>query len=184
MFILDKSKYAGLCSLSSTAQQQSNLNQQLVSNYGYGTMVELKDVNGRPIINKQYDPDIKGSPFLIDDWSNADLTLVNGKLFMQVKIKLNVENNELNYLDSAHNTVVLNKGIVRKVIFYISKADRGVDTLILRNGYAGTGKMDSTTYYQVLVEGVISLLKLTKKSISILKNDNSIFRVTNTNASR
>ncbi len=162
--------YLAFYFFSATAQQQSNLNQQIVSNYGYGTMIELKDINGRPIINKSYDPDIKGYPFLLEDWTDADLILLNGNQVKHVKMKLNIENNELNYLDSANRTIVLKRGIVREILFFIPNI-KSTDTLILRNGFPSVDKVDSNTYYQVLARGAMTLLKLSRKSIAVQKND-------------
>jgi hypothetical protein len=152
------------------AQIKSSLDQQLVSNFSYGTMIELKDNNGRPIITKKYDPDVQGSPFFTDDWAMADVFLINGASFKQVKLKLNIENNELNYLDSAHQTLVLKKGIIKEIHFFILKPG-GADTLIFKNGYPKIDNADTTTYFQVLADGAMSMLKLNRKTISVLKND-------------
>lgn len=151
-------------------QLKSSINQQLVSNYTYGTMIELKDNNGRPIITKKYDPDIQGTPFLIDNWTDADLLLINGNSCKQVKLKLNIENDELNYLDSAKQTVVLKKGLIKTIHLFITQPGK-TDTLVFKNGYPKIDNADTGTYFQVLADGKITLLKLHRKAITVLKND-------------
>lgn len=153
-----------------SSQQQSNLNQQLISNFGYGTMIEMKDVNGRPLIHKKYDIDIKGTPFVLEDWCDTDLKLTNGSLYNHAKIKLNVEGNEINYLDSLNQNIVLNKGIIKELRFY-QKMLTATNTLIFRNGYPFIDKQDTSHFYQVLADGKITFLKFIRKKISVLKND-------------
>ena len=60
---------------------------------------------------------------------------------------------------------------MRQMCFFIPNSNRAIDTLIFRNGFPATDKMDTTTYYQVIADGAITFLKLTRKSISVLKND-------------
>ena len=151
-------------------QQESNINQQLISNYGYGTMIEMKDVNGRPLIHKKYDIDIKGTPFILEDWCDTDLKLTNGNEYHNAKIKLNAEHNELNYLDSLNQNIILNKGIIKELRFN-QKTPAATKTLIFRNGYPPIDKQDTSYFYQVLADGKITFLKFIKKKISVLKND-------------
>lgn len=159
-----------MLSAESFAQQQANTNQQLISNFGYGTMIEMKDVNGRPIINKKYDPDIKGSPFLLEEWSDAGLKLINGAQMQHARMRLNIENNELNYLDSANRVIILNKGIIREIRFQI-QGSKAADSLVFRNGYPGIDKMDTVTFYQVLEGGAMTFLRYTRKAVAVEKND-------------
>ena len=154
----------------SSQQQVSSTNQQLISNYGYGTMIEMKDVNGRPLIHKKYDIDIKGTPFILEDWCDTDLKLTNGNEYHNAKIKLNVESNELNYLDSLNQNIVLNKGIIKELRFN-QKMLTATNTLIFRNSYPPIDKQDTSHFYQVLADGKITFLKFVRKKISVLKND-------------
>ena len=151
-------------------QQVSSTNQQLISNYGYGTMIEMKDVNGRPLIHKKYDIDIKGTPFIWEDWYDTDIKLTNGNEYHNAKIKLNIENNEINYLDSLNRNIILKKGIIKELRFN-QKILSASGTIIFRNGYPSVHKQDTSHFYQVLADGKISFLKSIKKKISVLKND-------------
>ena len=151
-------------------QQVSSTNQQLISNYGYGTMIEMKDVNGRPLIHKKYDIDIKGTPFIWEDWYDTDIKLTNGNEYHNAKIKLNIENNEINYLDSLNRNIILKKGIIKELRFN-QKTLSASNTIIFRNGYPSVHKQDTSHFYQVLADGKISFLKSIKKKISVLKND-------------
>src|SRR5258705_9886432 len=61
---------------------------------------------------RQYkDPDIKGSPFLVDEWKNADLEMKDGKVFKNVKVKLNLYTQEFICMSSSKNEFALKDGI-------------------------------------------------------------------------
>src|SRR5678809_42137 len=83
-------------------------------NSNVGRVMEFADLDGHSLL-KKYDPEITGSPFINDDWVNAKLTLSRGKEIGPLQIKLNIESNELYYLDSTGKELIAAEGLVKKV---------------------------------------------------------------------
>ena len=137
-------------------------------NSNVGRLVNLEDFNGRSLL-KKYDPAISGSPFINDDWVPAMITLSRGKEIGPLLIKINIESNEVYFLDSAGKELIAVEGSVNKVdcINYYSK-----DSIryVFKNGYPAIDKQNEYFYYQVLTEGNIELLAKKFKYISTTKD--------------
>ena len=131
--------------------------------------MNLADLNGNSFV-KKYDPDIMGSPFIKDDWVTARLTLSGGKVMGPLSIKINIESNELYFLDSTGKELIAADGVVRRidcVDFYVKDSIR----YIFKNGYPPIDKQNENYYYQVLTEGKIELLAKKFKYIRSEKNE-------------
>ena len=83
-------------------------------NSNVGRVMDLADLDGHSLL-KKYDPEITGSPFIHDDWVSAKLTLSRGKEIGPLSIKLNIESNELYFLDSTGKEMIAADGLVKKV---------------------------------------------------------------------
>ena len=110
--------------------------------------MDLADLDGHSLL-KKYDPQITGSPFIHDDWVSAKLTLSRGKEIGPLSIKLNIESNELYFLDSTGKEMIAADGLVKKVdcIDYYTK-----DSLryIFKSGYPPIEAQNENYFYQVL----------------------------------
>jgi len=131
--------------------------------------MNLRDLGGQPLLRK-YDPDITGSPFINDNWVLARVTLSSGKQIGPISVKLNIESNELYYLDSAGKEMVAQPGSVRKVD-YVDYYTKDSTRYIFRSGYPAIDKQDENFYYQVFTEGKIELLAKKFKYLRTEKND-------------
>jgi hypothetical protein len=138
-------------------------------NSNVGRVMDLTDLDGRSLL-KKYDPDVTGSPFINENWVSAKITLSKGKQIGPLQIKLNVESNDVYYLDSSNTELVAEKSVVRKVdcIDYYSKD--GIK-YVFKNGYPAIDKQDENFYYQVFTEGKIELLAKKFKYIRSERND-------------
>jgi hypothetical protein len=138
-------------------------------NSNVGRLINLEDLNGHSLL-KKYDPDITGSPFINDDWVPAKITLVKGKEIGSLPVKLNIESNELYFLDSTGKEMIAMEGLVKKVdcISYYSK-----DSIryVFKSGYPGIDKQNENYYYQVFTEGKIELLAKRFKYIRTTKDE-------------
>ena len=135
-----------------------------------GRVVQAYDISGKPMLDGKYDIDIKGSPFLNSDWSEADLVLRQGKEIKKVKANLNIESNELYLKDSTGKVLVIEDFIVTEITF----TNRSVSTpeeRIFRNGYPPVDKQSVNFFYEVLADGKIQLLKKLYKTIDVTKNE-------------
>jgi hypothetical protein len=134
-----------------------------------GGAFDARDVSGRPLF-KKYDGDIAGSPFMNENWEKAMLTLSKGKIVGPVMVRLNIESNELNYMDSTNKEFVADAEQVRK-INYISLYTKDSISYVFKNGYPRIKQQETNFYYQVLVEGKIELLAKKNKYIRVTRND-------------
>jgi hypothetical protein len=135
-----------------------------------GRTMEMRDLNGNSLLNDKYQPDIEGTPFLIKDWKIATLVTKKGVQVNNVSVKLNIESNELYYLDSAGKTWIANAGNVVKISL-INFDGKDNTTTVFKCGYPAIGKQTNNYYYQVLADGKIALLKKLYKTIETFKND-------------
>lgn len=134
--------------------------------------MEFTDLNGHSLL-KKYDPDVTGSPFINDDWVPAKITLSQGKEIGPLSIKLNIESNELYFLDSSGKEMIVAEGLVKKVdcINYYSKYSKDSIRCIFKTGYPAIDDQNEKYFYQVLTEGRIELLARKSKYIRTEKND-------------
>ena len=102
-------------------------------NSNVGRVMDLADLDGHSLL-KKYDPEVTGSPFINDDWVSAKLTLSRGKEIGPLPIKLNIESNELYFLDSTGKEMIAADGLVKKIdcIDYYTKDST---RYIFKNGY-------------------------------------------------
>ena len=135
-----------------------------------GRVLRVQDINGKSLIKEKYDGEIEGTPFLNNDWSDADLLLSQGKQIKKVKANLNIESNELYIKDSADKVLVIQDFVVNEITF-TSRSVSNQEGMTFRNGYPPVDKQSVTFFYQVLADGKIQLLKKMSKTIDVKKNE-------------
>jgi hypothetical protein len=148
---------------------QCSLGQLEFKNSNVGRVMDFADLNGHSLL-KNYDPDVTGSPFINDDWVSAKLTLSGGKEIGPMSVKLNIESNELYFLDSTGKEMIAADGLVKRVDcldYYWKDSIR----YIFQSGYPGIDGQKENYFYQVFTEGRIELLARKFKYIRVEKND-------------
>src|SRR5262245_60697058 len=120
-------------------------------NSNVGRVVDFADLNGHSLM-KKYDPEITGSPFINDHWVPAKITLSKGKEIGHLQIKLNIERNELYFLDSTGKEMIAADGLIKKVDcidYYMKDSVR----YIFKSGYPAIEGQNENYFYQVFTEG-------------------------------
>jgi len=138
-------------------------------NSNVGRLINLEDFNGRSLL-KKYDPDISGSPFINADWKPAKITLLKGKEMGPLLLKLNIESNELYFLDSNGKEMIAREGLIKKIDF-INYYSKDSTRYIFKNGYPNIDKQNENYFYQVFTEGKIELLAKKFKYIRTVKDE-------------
>lgn len=112
----------------------------------------LQDFAGNPLLISNASETV-GSVFYDPAYKNAKLLLANGVEITDIKVKLNLRDNKVYYLnnDGAEMEAVSK---VKKIVF----TDNGAT---FENGFPAVNKQDAHTFYKVLVSGKASLLVLT-----------------------
>lgn len=114
----------------------------------------MSDFMGRPVFEKRY-TDIKGTPYLFEDWVEGSVKLKSGKAFDGVKLKYDQVADELMFLDQAG----------KEMLFVEPVVEFTMDKKTFRIGYPATDGASPESYYEVLVEGKTELLKRTSKKV-------------------
>jgi hypothetical protein len=131
---------------------------QLRSSYSLND--KLTDLKGEPLLtgNAVYE---EGYPFFINEWSVGNLISENKKKFVGVFVKLNLQTDRVHYqYQETKAERVAGEGVVREIEF---KDPSRLDTVRFRCHFPAIDKHDLKTFYQVLTDGKVVLLKQTKK---------------------
>jgi hypothetical protein len=155
-----------ISSLSQTNPAGNPLSPTPKNQINWGHQVIISDKNGQPF-KPGYD-DVVGSPFYFDDWMNALVaaSVVNDSGV--IKLKFDLVDDNLVYLDSKNQVLVIQKGFINSFSFLDSA---GTIISVFRSGFPAIDKQTQNHYYQVLVDGKVQLLKLITKKIIEQKND-------------
>ena len=96
--------------------------------------------------------DVKGSPFLYDDWRPAFITFANGLQLKNLQLKFDMVNNKPLFLrnDSAFEFV---QELWSFIIY-----NPGGDSVVFKNGFEGDN-IPLTAFLQVMLEDKLTLLK-------------------------
>src|SRR6187200_1022032 len=109
-------------------------------NSNVGRLINLEDFNGRSLL-KKYDPAISGSPFINADWIPAKITLSRGKEMGPLLVRLNIESNEVYFLDSTGKEMVALEGLIKKIDF-INYYSKDSIRYIFKSGYPNIDKQN------------------------------------------
>lgn len=104
---------------------------------------------------------VAGDQFLFKDWCDGVIKFTSGRVVTQFKLKFNCLKNQL--LLQFNGSAFAAESKVREFIMY--EKGKGKDSMIFRKGYPAADKATGDTYYQVLFEGKVTLLRLISKNI-------------------
>ena len=125
--------------------------------------VALNDHMGVPVRAKSY-TDVKGSPFLFEDWVRGTVTVANGTKFERVNLMYDQVADELVFKSEKGETKTF-VDQVKEFSFKQEKDNVLVSEKVFRNGFTPIDGAKPYTFYEVLVDDKTKLLKRTSKSI-------------------
>lgn len=120
----------------------------------------LSDGNGRPLY-MQTTNNSEGSPYFTETYKKANITLEDGRIARDVKVKFDLLNNQIQYMNEKGAEMIPNLPI-KSFIFIEPFFDQARDFVMFQNGFPAIGRFTPATYYQVLDTGSIKLLKSIK----------------------
>ena len=106
--------------------------------------------------------DVAGNPYLFRDWSEGLVRFSSGRVINKFKLKFDCAQNKL-MLQFEGSTFAAESKISEFVI--LQKNGKKTDSLHFKKGFPNYGKATEETFYQVLVEGPVTLLHLFNKNI-------------------
>lgn len=130
----------------------------LVSQFAEAQISNI-NLNGAPARLSGYDG-VEGSPYLYNDWGNAEIGTTNAGLKENVSYKFNIHNNELEVINEVGNPIFLNKDFVEYAILErpASLLASGVPAgmlpkLLFQKGFEMVRGIEANDLVNVLAEG-------------------------------
>lgn len=106
--------------------------------------------------------ELYGNPYLIREWSDGAVTFTSGRVVKQFRLRFDCVNNQL--LLQFQGSTFAAESKVKEFVLYTGPGKKK-DSLVFRKGYPAIGKGSENTYYQVLMEEKVQLLRLISKNI-------------------
>ncbi len=119
----------------------------------------MVDANGR-MLKPTGDFDEEGSPFYAKEFYTGTVTILKGKTYHGLKLKINFNTNEVIFIDNNGNEMVVAQPIEKITL----ETPNG--TKVFRTGFEPIEKLDGNAIYEVLDSGKVSYLKYTDVSFS------------------
>lgn len=149
----------------------SNAQRNTISTTGkWGQQIFISDVNGQAFVNKY--EGIAGSVYDQTDYLLARITLKDGRVYNDVKTRINLLEQEVNFIASNGQEGYLGKGMASEIA-YIDGKDATQNVKIFQCGFPPIDNQNRVSFYQILFNGKTSLLKSVYKSIQERNNDMS-----------
>jgi hypothetical protein len=102
---------------------------------------------------------ITGNPYLLKEWSDGVVRFTSGRTVNQFKLKFDCLKNML--LLQFNGSAFAAESKVQEFVMY----PKNKDSLLFRRGFPPTEKTSESTYFQVLLQGKTSLLRLPARNI-------------------
>jgi hypothetical protein len=134
----------------------------------WGQQIFISDVNGQAFTNK-YDG-ITGSVYDHNEYQLAKITLKDGRVYNDVKARINLLEHEVNFIASNGQEGYLGKGMATELIYTVPK-EVDDDLKVYQCGFPPIDNQNRISFYQILINGKTSLLKSVYKTIQERNND-------------
>jgi hypothetical protein len=132
----------------------------------------LKDPTGKEYMLQSY-MEVEGSPFFISNWAPGSVTLLNGQTNTML-LKYDLVGDELLFRNKSDSSVMSFVDPVKSFSFNEALTEESdLTPLVFSNGYPAVDKQTPASFYQVIADGKIKLLKHYKKIIRVDKAFNS-----------
>lgn len=118
----------------------------------------IQDINGRPIFENGY-TEIEGSPYLKDEWARGTVKAKhNGKTYELAKMRYDTYKDELEYEENQ-----------KSYRFSSEITEFSTTDGVFRNNFPAYESLSGRSFYQVLSDGKVKLLKRTVTKIQTEK---------------
>jgi hypothetical protein len=105
---------------------------------------------------------VTGNPYLFKDWCNGIVRFSGGRTMNQFKLKFDCLKNIL--LMQFDGNVFAADSKVQEFVLY-PKNNKNKDSVLFRKGYPAVDRFTDATYYQVLFQDKITLLRLPLRNV-------------------
>jgi hypothetical protein len=122
----------------------------------------LGDMMGQPFSANTYSG-VKGSPYLIDSFMAAAITLNNGKTYQVDHLRLNLYTNQVHFLTPDGRELVAGDGVVKRIFFFLTPDSS--HPVVYSSGYPPASGVTPFVFMEELNSGDYALLRLTSRTI-------------------
>ncbi|WP_295711618.1 hypothetical protein [Mucilaginibacter sp.] len=124
----------------------------------------LNDNQGKPVMEQNY-IDVEGSPYLVPNWFPGKVSLVSGKT-MLAKLKYDLIKDELLFQSPRDSLALAFVEPVRSFSFdTFGILESNLLPLVFSSGYPAVDEQTPASFYQVIADGKVKVLKRYKKII-------------------
>ena len=113
----------------------------------------LTNVEGTNV--KETDPDVQGTPYLFDDWMPGSAISETGNTYANMKLKYDIRFNQVIFLSNDDKPLIFSQPLNSFVI----------NNMRFTKGFTPVDLQTSSTFYQVLADGKVKLLKYFRKVV-------------------
>jgi hypothetical protein len=103
-----------------------------------------------------------GNPYLIREWSEGAVKFSSGRVVNQFKLRFDCVRNQL--ILQFQGSTFAAESKVKEFVLYTGSGKKK-DSLVFRKGYPAVNNATDNTYYHVLVDEKVQLLRLVSKNI-------------------
>lgn len=132
-----------------------------LKSYSQYALSPFADVQGTLLREIKYE-DVKGSPYLSDNWALGKVTTKSGKHYADVPLKYNVMDDKLIFKHENGNPMYFVEPVTA---FELNNIISGTSAKFV-NGLPGTDHYNASSYYEVIFSGQVSLFKKIGKVIT------------------
>lgn len=125
-----------------------------------------RDMHGNPVMTKDYS-DTKGTPYFLDNWTKGTVKLINENTFKDVDLKFNLVEQQLIFKDPKSGTPLGFKDDVKEFKLILKESPE--ESALFRKGFSESPQ----TFYQVLADGTVQLVKRQSKVVKETREFNS-----------
>jgi hypothetical protein len=120
-------------------------------------------MRGEAVNDKAY-TEVVGNPYLINEWASGTVNLENNQS-APATLKFDICSNNLLFKGQNGEPLVLKNKINGFTLNNTLAEISNINFLVFVNGYPLTGKQTEATFYQLIADGPVRLLKYYKKNI-------------------
>jgi hypothetical protein len=139
----------------------------------------MQDRDGKPILAKDY-TDVVGTPYLAPEWSTGIVKLINGQTYKDVALKYNLMEDEVYFKsEKGDEPLSFTDPVSEFTITYKDNETGETHTNYYRKGFNGINRTTPNSYFEVLSDGTVQLLKKKTVGVVVSQEWNSATKVKN-----
>jgi hypothetical protein len=129
----------------------------------------LNQANAQILLNSKGEPfvpytEVIGDPFLVNEWRSGFVFLENNQKAIAT-LKFDIKANTLLFRGKNGETLQLKGNFKRFSLDNSNNVLSDLDPLVFGNGFPDDGKQTPATFYQLIADGKVKLLKYYKKNV-------------------